>query len=624
MWNPIYIKIRNLFAHKDSEYRFKNNVCTVIFGKNNTDRNFGNNGAGKTTLLEGIAIALTNESLRDVKKDNFINRDEDDCMVDFLLENYVLKKSLRIVRRFFRGNKPVKIEIYENDVLNTQLTSVLEANKYIFEQIGITREDLLRYFIISQDNRYMFFTASDGDKKEIMNRITSADMINPVLETLAERLKEKEAEYKPLADEADEITVRIELLSEQAEELEKMNTFEDDLRAIQDRRAEIKSEAGEKAVLVKKYTSLIKEKEVQIQAISVPTDAQTVKDKVKRLKREIEGLEDTLLEDRTIERKLKLELSEAITCPKCKHKFLNQSELGLTVRETKMLLAESEENVLAGQKSIKIKKQALEKATAKLREVERAQEILDGLEEEKALYKRKLKRQEEEIKECTERLKKLDRQEEEIKERKKSNVQLKAIQDKIARAKEQLEAIEPRMKSIKEDLDMIRFWNFSMGKSGFSTYLANKSIKIIEGITNSFLRKFDVDLSVLINGFTVLKSGEVREKIDVFVETDGTDAETFRAKSGGERGRVNLAGVLGIQHLINLSTNGRGLNLICLDECFNGIDSEGQENIIKVLEKVGVTILMITQNVSDSFNNKNKLYVVKENKVARYVDSLQS
>lgn len=251
MWNPIYIKIRNLFAHKDSEYRFKNNVCTVIFGKNNTDRNFGNNGAGKTTLLEGIAIALTNESLRDVKKDNFINRDEDDCMVDFLLENYVLKKSLRIVRRFFRGNKPVKIEIYENDVLNTQLTSVLEANKYIFEQIGITREDLLRYFIISQDNRYMFFTASDGDKKEIMNRITSADMINPVLEILAERLKEKEAEYKPLADEVDEITVRIELLSEQAEELEKMNTFEDDLRAIQDRRAEIKSEAGEKAVLVK-------------------------------------------------------------------------------------------------------------------------------------------------------------------------------------------------------------------------------------------------------------------------------------------------------------------------------------------------------------------------------------
>ena len=138
------------------------------------------------------------------------------------------------------------------------------------------------------------------------------------------------------------------------------------------------------------------------------------------------------------------------------------------------------------------------------------------------------------------------------------------------------------------------------------------------------MRKFDVDLSVSISGFTVLKSGEVREKIDVFIQSDGTTAETFKAKSGGEKGRVNLAGVLGIQHLINLSTNGKGLNLLCFDECFHGIDSKGQENIIKIFEKLGVTILMITQNVSETFNSENKLFVVKERNIARYVDSLQS
>ena len=168
-------------------------------------------------------------------------------------------------------------------------------------------------------------------------------------------------------------------------------------------------------------------------------------------------------------------------------------------------------------------------------------------------------------------------------------------------------------------MDTIKFWQFNMGRSGFMTYLANKSIKIIEGITNSYLRKFGVDISVLINGFTILKSGEVREKIDVFVLNDGVTAEQFLAKSGGERGRVTLAGVLGIQHLINLSTNGRGLNLLCFDECFHGMDSKGQENIIKIFEKMGITILVITQNVSESFNNENTLYVVKEKDVSRYV-----
>ena len=194
MWNPEKIEMYNLFAHKESVYDFKNNACTVIFGKNETDRGLENNGAGKTTLFEAICIALTNESLRAIKKDSFINRDEEECKIVFHLYNPVLKMKLRISRQFFRGNKSAKIEIWENDKLNKQVVSVNEANKRVLELIGISREDLLRYFIISQDNRYTFFTASDSEKKEIMNRITSADMINPVIEELDLRYKEKNAE----------------------------------------------------------------------------------------------------------------------------------------------------------------------------------------------------------------------------------------------------------------------------------------------------------------------------------------------------------------------------------------------------------------------------------------------
>ena len=182
-----------------------------------------------------------------------------------------------------------------------------------------------------------------------------------------------------------------------------------------------------------------------------------------------------------------------------------------------------------------------------------------------------------------------------------------------------MKKLNESLKSVQEEIDLIKFWQFNMGKNGFSTFLANKSIKIIEGITNSYLRKFGVDISVLINGFKILKDGSVREKIDVFVMNDGITAEQFMSKSGGERGRVTLAGILGIQHLINLSLNGKGLNFLALDEVFPGVDAMGQEKIIKVLENMGITIMLITQNVSESFNNENTLYVVKENGVSRYV-----
>ena len=136
MWHPIKIEIYDLFAHRESIYEFKNNACTVIFGRNETDRGMDNNGAGKTTLFEAIVLALTNKSLRDIKKESFINRYSEDCKIILHLQNDVLKQKLKISRQFFRSNKPVKVEIWENEVLNTNLTSVDEANKRIMDLSG--------------------------------------------------------------------------------------------------------------------------------------------------------------------------------------------------------------------------------------------------------------------------------------------------------------------------------------------------------------------------------------------------------------------------------------------------------------------------------------------------------
>lgn len=623
MWNPESIIIDNLFAHKHSEYHFKNNRCTVIFGKNNTDRGMTNNGAGKTTLLEGIAIALTNESLREVKKDSFINREEEDCGVDFTLVNPVLKKKLRIVRKFYRGNKPVKIELYENDKLNKQVTSVAEANKRVFELIGISREDLLRYFIISQDNRYTFFTASDGDKKEIMNRITSADMVNPVLEELSMRLKEKEAEYKIVSDEVSELSTRKEILEEQLAEVLKQDNTEEEIEELNDKIKEAEEAEQEANNLYEKYKKAIKTREKQIKAITVE-DVTELKKQRKNLKNEYDEIEEELDDARLIKKKAQAVLDGVIVCPKCGEEIAEENELELSVSDARQLISESEEAIPKLEKKLKIKNNKLKELKTKIEEADRAKELVDEIEEEKRLYERKLRRKAEEAQDYSRDIEVWEKKIEELKKRKKNNKLAKSIQNQIADCQKALDEKAPSVSKFTEEIEIIRYWQFHMGRSGFTTYLANKSIKVIEGITNSFLRKFDVDLSVIINGFTVLKSGEVREKIDVFVQSDGVDAETFKAKSGGEKGRVNLAGVLGIQHLINLSTNGKGLNLLCFDECFHGIDSEGQENIIKIMEKMGITILMITQNVSENFNNENKLFVVKDRKIARYVENLQS
>lgn len=618
MWNPISIEIHNLFAHKNSTYEFKNNTCTVIFGDNKDDKGLQNNGAGKTTLFEAVCIALTNESLRGLKKESFINREADDCNIIFCLENSAMKMKLRIERQFFRGSKPAKIAIYENGELNSQIVSVNEANKRVLELIGISREDLLRYFIISQDNHYTFFTASDSEKKEIMNRITSADMVNPVIEQLDLKFKEKDAEYKQINDEIGKLSDKRELLEEQKKEV-----LDNDNTVYEIKRITESKETAEEVIRDKKndianYKKRIAELDKELSDI-VLTDVTELVKKKKKIQSECDDLESELLNNKKLLKKLKNELGLTITCPHCQKEFIPESQLNLSPEEIREAIGQLNKETSDLSSKLEKREKSLEKVKKDILRAEEQKEEMDNLSYEKNKQQRRINNAQETIKEMQDSIDIYDKQIAELKRKKKDNKLLNSLNERIADCGKQIDELVNRLQPIADEIDMIKFWQFNMGKNGFSTYLANKSIKIIEGITNSFLRKFGVDISVLINGFKILRSGEVREKIDVFVLNDGITAEQFMSKSGGERGRVTLAGILGIQHLINLSTNGRGLNILLLDEVFPGIDAMGQEKIIKVLETLGVTIMLITQNVSESFNNENTLYVVKSGGESRYV-----
>lgn len=618
MWNPISIEIHNLFAHKNSTYEFKNNTCTVIFGDNKDDKGLQNNGAGKTTLFEAVCIALTNESLRGLKKESFINREADDCKIIFCLENSAMKMKLRIERQFFRGSKPAKIAIYENGELNSQIVSVNEANKRVLELIGISREDLLRYFIISQDNHYTFFTASDSEKKEIMNRITSADMVNPVIEQLDLKFKEKDAEYKQINDEIGKLSDKRELLEEQKKEVLANDNTVYEIKRITESKETAEEVIRDKKNDIANYKKRIAELDRELSDI-VLTDVTELVRKKKKIQSECDDLESELLNNKKLLKKLKNELGLTITCPHCQKEFIPESQLNLLPEEIREAIGQLNKETSVLSSKLEKREKSLEKVKKDILRAEEQKEEMDNLSYEKNKQQRRINNAQETIKEMQDSIDIYDKQIAELKRKKKDNKLLNSLNERIADCGEQIDELVNRLQPIADEIDMIKFWQFNMGKNGFSTYLANKSIKIIEGITNSFLRKFGVDISVLINGFKILRSGEVREKIDVFVLNDGITAEQFMSKSGGERGRVTLAGILGIQHLINLSTNGRGLNLLLLDEVFPGIDAMGQEKIIKVLETLGVTIMLITQNVSESFNNENTLYVVKSGGESRYV-----
>ena len=621
MWTPVKIEMVNLFSHPHSQYEFKPGACTVIFGRNMSDRSLENNGAGKTTLFEAVCIALTGDSLRKIDKEVFINDEANQCDISFEMYNAVLRQTLRIDRHFYRGGKSSRVELYEDGKLNTQMTSVAECNKRILEMIGISRDDLLRYYIISQDNHYTFFIATDSEKKEIMNRITSADMILPVMEEIDRRNADLQERRGDIQREVDKLTERKETLEEQAEELVSANDDEGAAWTELEERAkefDSKAEQARGAVhqLEKDYAVAVRQRD------SIKCDESKIQEweeKIRTKRGEIDETEEQIVECSRIKREIDLFFAGKVVCPKCGETFVPNGKLELTIPEAKKLYEQTEQNeskfytiLEQKKKNLKLykdnKTKAVEAVDAYRRSDRAVQAINVNLQNQRDLVDSYVRRAE-----------KARTDAKALREDVAWKRQLEDLKKKIAETEKRLNTRKKDLQPLDDELSLLKFWKYNMGRGGFQTYLANKSVSVIEGVTNSYLERFGVDIRVRISGFKVLKSGDVREKIDVFVSNNGIEWSAFMGKSGGERGRVTLAGVLGIQRLINLSTGGRGLDLLLFDECFHGMDSRGQENIIKVFEKMGSTIMVITQDVSESFNNENTLVVVKESGESRYL-----
>ena len=147
----------------------------------------------------------------------------------------------------------------------------------------------------------------------------------------------------------------------------------------------------------------------------------------------------------------------------------------------------------------------------------------------------------------------------------------------------------------------------------FKTYLANSKIEALGQVTNEFLTNIGSDIRIRFAGYTVLKTGKVREKISISLLRDGVDCGSFGKFSAGEAARANLATILAMQKLVNGNCVGdKGLDLLVLDEILEAVDEEGLSSMFSALNKLGITALVVSHgNVAEGY--PHKLLITKEN-----------
>lgn len=151
----------------------------------------------------------------------------------------------------------------------------------------------------------------------------------------------------------------------------------------------------------------------------------------------------------------------------------------------------------------------------------------------------------------------------------------------------------------------------------FKSYLANTKIEALSSMMNRILTDLGSDIRVKMSGFTVLKSGTIREKISVSLIRDGIDCGSFGKFSEGEKMRVNLSSIIAMQRLVNGNCDeGKGLDLLVIDELGDSLDETGLASTFSAINKLGLTALVVSHGLTNE-GYPYKLHVIKENGESR-------
>ena len=632
MWNFRKLEIDNLMSFGQATIEFVDGEVVVIYGVNKDAGVEKSNGSGKSALLEGFGFGVTGSPLRKIKIGELVNDDVKHANVSVTLDNIGLNEVMQINRVVYKSKSSVcQIligAIGEELTLVDNLTSTDEANKFIETKLGITREDLLNFFVLTAAKFTPFLDASDTKKKEVINRFSNGIIVDKSITDLEEDKAECDEEFKAINIEYGQYSSTLEALESTLVDVEKGSDEVDDTsERIEECRVAIKEIIANLTEDQKESLLLISDKEeIDVEIRQLPNP-----DELESQLRELEVLSNTKKEERN---KLKTRLQEtdhqlnhlrlkiegSIECPKCSHDFDPTDEgFDIVVAEKDHYqLQLNRVDIIEDGKAVRGEVDEygakIELKQAKISKMAASKRVLDNERSEIVRDIAKIDRSNESN---NDKIEAHEMKIEALSSKEEKDI-VTPLKNKISSVKAKLEPVETKLGELTEELDD---YNVQLDVfRRFKSHLANMSLKSMEGLVNDYLDNFGSDIFLQLNSESKLANNKTKEKIGATLIRNGVDIGSFNKRSGGEKAAINLAFAKTLSHLINLNAGeNRGLNLLIIDEILDSTDAEGLANIVRSFEREKDTVMLISHIPLPSSVGK-QLVVCKENDISKIIE----
>ena len=221
MWKLVHVEAQNIVSFRELDMDIEQGVASLIFGQNLDNENQKANGSGKSSLIEAISFGITGDTLRKVKVDEIINDSAEEASVTLCFDNDYDNTRFEVTRRIFRSS-PQIVECHKYDANDNEIetdktvqASVLEYNKFILDEIGLTKDEIYANYILCRNKYTSFFDASDKEKKEIINRFSNGVLVDESIAKLQEDLGPAEELLILKEQIVARVTGKIEAVNEQ-------------------------------------------------------------------------------------------------------------------------------------------------------------------------------------------------------------------------------------------------------------------------------------------------------------------------------------------------------------------------------------------------------------------------
>lgn len=597
----------------------------------------GLNGAGKTTLFSALCWVLYKTNLNDTNNDKVQTWDYQRlpsyrgtrvvlmCTVgdtDYMFARHLnfkgttrgLKGESKLML-FAKSSSDVRDFVQEDLVGEAQHKG--DMQNYINTVIGLDSRMFTNSILFGQ-RMSRLVNATNDDKRKLFETLFELDFVEPAKEAAKlEKTKLEEGIYK-IDTKLRTYNTSLSTLNDQLERDSNIITVFNTqkatrVQAAKDNLSKTQTRITETEKLVKEYQDLLpkgdsvsheaglKEKEVATKAAyEAAQDVLSETEKaVRNGNREITSTTQTL-------NKLDADLKGvAENCPYCKNP-LNAAEVKKTKQEItakikteEKVLAEMEKSVKASekllpvhQKAVETTKDAYDKARAARVSLEQQLDSLNHNKTQLAVEQGRLS----DLQKSLPSLEQAVKQEQAAEPPK---VDLQTTKDAITNAEKEIKKLEELKGEVQARLDKVKWWTDKGFASGglkafvFSAMLnqLNEYVKRYAGRLGLRI-KFGVDLSKASKPFTTTCfKGEH--------EVDYADL------SGGQKQRIDIILAFAMHDLISHTAK---VNLLIMDEIFEGLDDEGIEtafDLIRLKAGEGRSVFVVTHaSLIDSLNAK--------------------